>query len=278
MAYIDGKFIRGTAGAVIFKKVGKKQVVVGKSKKEFIDMTPATYNAAYVFGRASTLASYIRGSAEPIIGFHDGGMISRFTGECNQIVQKASTDKEGVFDFRQDYFNRLNGFEFNNMSPVKNYLFAQPIVSLTEQNVTIDFPEIKVPKDLKFPPNARYCTVAFSVTLFDLENDQFQLQDIQSFEIEITAKSFIHPAQQLIFESSTGSLCVVTLALYYSEKTFAGNAVINNKDFCPSAVLKAEFCPGEQTKQEGWMEMVFNEKKKHKKASKPKKKRDDQSS
>ena len=276
MAIFDGKFIRGAAGPVIFKKQGKKQVVQGKSKKEQIDMTQATFDAAFVFGRASTLASYIRAGADNIIRFNDGGMISRFTGECNQILQKASTGKDNVFDFSQDYFSRLNGFEFNRESPVKNYLFAQPMVSLTEQLVTIDLPEIQIPKDLKFPTNAKYCTVGFSVTLFDLHNDRYKIQEIQSFEIELKDQAFTIPVQQLNFEGAPGALCVIALGLYYFEKTFAGKAMINNKELSPTAVLKAAFCPGETAVQDTWSEMVFNEKKKRKKLNKKKKKTPDQ--
>ncbi len=274
MATFDGKFIRGVAGGLVFKKTGNKQTVQGKSKKEQIDMTPATYSAAFVFGRASTLAAYIRADIDPIISFYDGGMIYRFTGECNQILQSASVDKHKAFDFSQNYFSRLNGFEFNNISPVKNYLFTQPHVSLTEQNVTIDIPEIQVLKELKFPPNARYCTVAFNVMLLDLENNEYKDQEVQSFEIENKYKPFTFPGQQLKFEAAPGTLCIIALALYYSEKTFAGNAVINNKKLSPAAILKADFCPGEVVKQDGWHEMVFNEKKKRKKVVKAKKKVD----
>lgn len=272
MARIIGKFIRGMAGDLTFRKVNGKQVVQGKSKKEQIDMTAATYNAAYIFGRASTLACYIRAAADPIIGFNDGGMVSRFTGECNQILQQAATADDNVFDYSQHLFNRLNGFEFNIGSPVKNYLFAQPIVTLSEQNVTIDLPEIKIPKELKFPENAQYCMVAFSVSLFDLNSNKYISNEIKSFEVEWNLKAFSFPAQQLVFDGSPGCLCVIALALYYSERTFAGKAVLNNKNLSPSAILKADFCPGETVLKKGWQDMDFNEKRKRKKAKKEKKK------
>lgn len=276
MATFDGKFIRGAAGDVIFRKQGKKQIVQGKSKKAQIDMTQATFDAAFIFGRASTLALYLRAAVDRIIRFYDAGMVSRLTGECNQILQKAATGKDNVFDFNQDYFSRLNGFEFNMESLVRNHFFAQPIVSLTEQKVIVDLPEIQIAKDLKFPTNANYCIVAFSVTLFDLDNDKYDTQEIQSFEIELSDKQFTVPAQQLTFEGAPGALCVIALGLYYFEKTFAGKAMINNKSLSPSAVLKAAFCPGQNVSQENWSKMVFNEKKKRKKLVKKKKNEGDQ--
>lgn len=264
MARFDGKFIHGVAGNIIFKQDGDQQIIVGKSKKDKIDMTQATYDASFVFGWASTLAAYIRVNASPVIPFNDGGMISRFTGECNQVIQKALPSKNHVFDFSQEYFSRLNGFEFHKNSPVKNHLFAQPIVTLTEENVTIDLPEMGAPKDLKFPLNASYCVMAFSVTLYDLNNTRFKSQEVQTIEIEYANKPMTIPAQQLNFEGAPGALCIVAVGLYYLEKTFAGKAVINNKEMSPAAVLRAEFCPGEAQVINGWQQMSFNSKKKRK--------------
>lgn len=105
-------------------------------------------------------------------------MIYSFAGECNQIIQKVATDLGRILNDKQDYFSRLNGFEFHQSSPVKNYLFAQPMVTLTEQHITIDMPEMEIPKDLKSLPNAKYCTVAFALTLFDLKNDNYEKQNV----------------------------------------------------------------------------------------------------
>lgn len=275
MAKFDGKFIRGAVGKTTFRKLGNKQIIQGKTDKEQISMTPATIKASYIFGRASTLASYIRDSVFQIVrSYYDSKMISRFTGQCNQIIQQAATDKDEVFHFNQDQFTRLNGFEFNMDSPVKKYIFTQPLVDLTEQKVTINVPEIQIPKDLKFPTDIWHCTLAFNVSLFDLTHNQYRTQEVQSIEIEHKVAPSTIPAQQFSFEGSPGTLAIITLGLYYSEKTFAGKAITNNKKFSPAAILKAEFCPGEIVKQEHWQEMQFNEKKKRKKQSKPKKKVD----
>lgn len=272
MAKFDGKFIRGAVGNTTFRKQGNKQIIQGKSKKEQINMTPATLNASYIFGRASTLALYIRIATHQIVrSYYDTGMISRFTGQCNQALQLAATDKDGVFDFSQNYFSRLNGFEFNLASPVKKHLFTQPVVNLTEQNITIDIPEIQIPKELKFPTDIWHCTLAFNVSLFDLTNNQYKTQEVQSIEIEHKGQPATIPAQQFTFNAVPGALAIITVGLFYSENTFAGKAIINNKEFSPVAVLKAEFCPGEMLKQELWADMQFNDKKKRKKPKKEKK-------
>ncbi|MBE9602755.1 hypothetical protein [Pedobacter sp. MC2016-24] len=271
MATFDGKFIRGIAGNVIFKQRGKKQVIQGKSKKKLIDMTRATFDAAFIFGRASTLSSYIRSNASQIIRFNDSGMISRFTGECNQVLQKAYPNKDHILDHSQDYFSRLNGFEFNQASPLKNYFFAQPMVTLSEQQVTIDLPELDIPRDLKPAMNANFCIMAFDVMLFDLENGKYKQQEIQSFEIPLKNLPLTIPAQQLVFEGSPAALCVIALGIYYFEKTFAGTAMMNHADLSPSALLKAAFCPGIAVVQDKWHDIDFKEKRKRKKLDKAKK-------
>ncbi|TCC93964.1 hypothetical protein EZ428_04105 [Pedobacter frigiditerrae] len=265
MARITGKFISGIVGPVIFKKVRNKQVVVSKHKGELIKMTAATFNAAYVFGYASTLSSYIRYGAEDLIAYYDGGMVSRLTGECNGILQKATVNAGETFSFDQDYFSRLNGFEFNTASPVKRYLFAQPEVITTAEDLLISLPEMLVPRDLIFAPNAKYCTVAFKVTLFDLKSKEYLNQEVQSFEVELQKDPITLPPQQLRFKGAPGALYLVSLGLFYAERTFAGKAVLNNQDLHPAAILRAGFCPGEPTDRGSrWQKMIFKDRKKRK--------------
>jgi hypothetical protein len=265
MARVEGKFVSGIVGPVIFKKVGNRQLVVGKSKNELIKMKAATYDAAYIFGYASTLSSYIRNGASNVIAHYDSGMVSRLTGECNSFLQKATIDSGKTFHFDQDYLSRLNGFDFNVSSPVKRYLFAQPEVTLTEENVLITLPEMLIPRDLAFAPDAKYCTVVFEVTLFDLKNSLYRTQEAQSFEIELQRNPFALPSQQFTFQGAPGAIYIVSLALFYAEKTFAGKAVLNHKNLHPAAILKAGFCPGEPAARNSWREMKFNDKKKRKK-------------
>lgn len=274
MARIEGKFIRGLAGAVIFKEHRGQQVAQGKSKKRFIAMTPASYDAAYVFGKASTLAQYIRQGIGNLISFYDGGMPSRFTGECNQILQKAATAKGASFQFAPDAFSRLNGFEFNTASPVRNLLFIQPVVEATEQKIYIDVPEINLPSDLRYASKVYNCILGFRVALFDLEHHKFTKQEVQTLEMKYENKVDIIPSKKFEFDSAPGCLYVVALGLYFYEKTFAGNVVLNSKSFSPAAVLKAGFTPAEPNAEEtkAWHDITYSSKKKHKSTGAKKKK------
>ncbi len=275
MGTIKGKFIRGLVGAVIFKEHRGQQVVQGRSEKKFIDMTPASYDAAFIFGRASTLASCIRHGTNSLVAFYDGGMISRFTGECNLVLQKAAGPEGKSFNFDPDAFSRLNGFEFNNSSLVRNQLFIQPMVSFADGKLYIDFPEMKLPGDLKFPSLTGFCALGMNVTQFDLQHGTYLIQPVQVYDMELTIPGRQLPAKRFEFNADPGCLCIVGISLQYYEKTFAGNAVLNTKSFSPAAILKACFAPGEISEKQTGHELRnihFNKRKKHKAVTAAKKK------
>lgn len=147
---------------------------------------------------------------------------------------------------------------------VRKHLFAQPKLTLTEEEVIVEFPNMLIPADLTLINHATYCNIAIKVALFDLKNNKFLVQDVQSFEIERQPKPFSVEAQKFTFKGSPSALCVVYLSLFYTERTFAGNAILNNQQMSPAAILRAEFSPGEADTRDGWSEMLFNAKKKRK--------------
>ena len=130
---------------------------------------------------------------------------------------------------------------------------------------------MKIPGDLKFPTKTDYCALGLNVALFDLQHNQYLLQEIQSTDIKLELGAYLMPARQFEFNSAPGCLCVVSLGLYFYEKTFAGNAILNNKSFSPAAILKAFFTPGAPVKGKSWPKMVYERRKKHKAITKQQK-------
>jgi hypothetical protein len=258
MGKFDGKYLRGAVGASIFKKVGGQQIVQGKSKKK-MKQSVETKKAAALFGKASSLASYIRVALNQTINFYDGTMISRLTGEVNQVFNSSLIPESQTLSLNAEAFSRLNGFEFNATSPVRNQIFVQPDVILNGNDLQINLPEINIPMKLKFPVNGAYCVLAFELALFDLQNGQYKKQAIQSTEIKYNFKPAVVPASQFNFQTEAGCLCIISIALQYYQKTFAGNSVVNNKSFNPSAILKAFLLEGtpDQSVTNKWQEMAF---------------------
>jgi hypothetical protein len=260
MGKFDGKYLRGAVGDVIFKKVRGQQIVQGKSKKAKTDQSAETKKAATVFGRASNLAAYIRVALDASIGFYDGAMISRLTGEVNQVAHTSVIPESQTFDFTSAAFSRLNGFEFNITSPVRNQISVQPLVSTTDNLMHIDLPEIHIPRDLKFHKDGSYCVLGFQVALFDLQHGYYdKSQGIQTTEIKYDYQTAVIPAKQFNFQTEPGCLCIISIAIQYYEKTFSGNSVVNNKTFNPSAILKAFLTEGapDPLATKKWQPMAF---------------------
>lgn len=269
MGRIEGKFVSGIVGPAVFRKVGNRQLVSAKHGSHQIAMTEASDRASYIFGRASTIARYFRSAARPILRFYDEGMISKFTGKCNRIIQRMNAaDSDPIKNY--DDFSILNGFEFNQDSQLRRYLFTQPQVILTEDEVVIDFPETEIARDLDFAPYAQYCTIAFKVALFDLDQERRLKQDVQLMEVGCKSDKFTFPAQRLSFKGASGALCLIYVGLLYSERTFAGNAVIYSQQLSPSAILRAEYCPGDAVERVDWSKMTFKPKVKRKRVKKQK--------
>lgn len=171
-------------------------------------------------------------------------MISRFTGENALVLNSALIRETQTFDFSIAAFDKLNGFEFNMLSPVRKLLFAQPAVSITDNAIKIVLPEMHIPQDLKFPPEVKNCVVALQLALFDLENYKWFAQKTQTIEIKYKYQPLTVPSAEFSFDTQTGCLCVITITLRYFTETFAGNLGINSKSFNPAAILKAFMIPG----------------------------------
>jgi hypothetical protein len=68
------------------------------------------------------------------------------------------------------------------------------------------------------------------------------------------------PSQSVQFEVVPGCLCVIGISLQIVESTFAGDSIINNKDFNPAAILNAFIAEGKSPEPEVtkyWQEFEF---------------------
>lgn len=261
MAIFDGKFIKGTAGAVVYKKYRSLQVVQGKSKKKKIKRTVATKKAAVGFGIASNLACTFRDDLSAIIsGFYDGTMIYRLNTEVLYSLRRGMNMETGNYRFTEQSFDRLNGFEFNIGSLVKHHFFAQPEIHIDGNQLAVRMPEMNIPRDLKFPKEARGCRLNISLTTYDLTYGHSAKASIKTIEFLYNqVRPVVIAPKQINFEIQAGCLCMVAISLQYIEKTFSGDFLLNNKLFNPSAIIKAIFADGdvdlEHTKK--WQKIKF---------------------
>ncbi|WP_285057411.1 hypothetical protein [Pedobacter ginsengisoli] len=264
MAKLDGKFLRGMIGPVVNKKYRGIQVITQSPRYDPNKRTEPSKKAAVKFGVASNLAASIRGNFyNVIVQLYDGPMINRLLKEVRIILGQSLDQETDTFNFDSESFSRLNGFEFNEESPVRDNLFVQPATMLIGQNLQVQFPDIHIPRDLKFPKTSNICMLGVAVGMYDLSYGRMILSPVQSVEIINSPDGVVIPAKQFDFEIEPGCLCIVVISLQYLKTTFAGKMLINDKQFSPCGILSATIAGGQvdELKTKHWKKMDFGYKK-----------------
>ena len=263
MAILEDGFYSGKMNGLIYKRVKNQQIVVGPSKKPHIKHTPAMVTSSGIFGKASTLNSYIRAYMGMLFDqFHDGEMVARLNKSSNLALNSAFSPETSSFTFNADSFNRLIGFEFNIESKVEDSLFGHVTVTYSENLVTVLIPEMTIPRQLEFPTGSKKCAIIISSTLVALNYGYIKESEAKVIIVMRDGESNVIPSQSIVFPTEPGRLCIIGIALHFYKDTFIGESLVNNKLFSPAAILSAHITDGiGALTEEGeeWGEMI-NEK------------------
>lgn len=260
MAIIKGKFLSGLVGSMVYKHHQGKQVVQSKPFTPKNHFTEGTVKASKIFGRASTLARYIRVGLGSTYGrFYDGTMIYRLNKAVLNCLLSCKDGASQDFNITDDTFKPLAGFEFNVASPVKYQFFKQPIITVSDSKLEVTIPELQIPKELKFDPKSSSCKLVIAVAVLDFVNGQMKYVPAQLMEIQNSYRPSLSIAKTFEFETAPGCLCIIAISLQYLEKTFAGDFILNSKSFNPAAILHAYVSDGQVTpgKNPDWDDIDF---------------------
>jgi hypothetical protein len=261
MAIIKNGFTRGRIGNTTYSERNGVQIVKGLSEKPKYNKTTGTIYSSTVFGKASNLANYFRISMYDVYNeLHDGAMSVRLTGLVNQSFRPVLDETNLNFNFEPNTFKRLIGFEFNIKSPLQNYLFAQPLVEYTSDNlVKVSIPQMISPTDFIFPQGISKCKIVLTCGLFDLENGFYTQAQSQLFDIGKSYPQTIIPEKSATFHTQPGCLSMIGISLQYYKTTFAGDVITNSKQFNPGAILSAQITDGmiDRSVTKKWNEMDF---------------------
>jgi len=242
MAKFDGKQLIGLLGNLVIKK-GRGKTTIVQTKADKVKQTSATKVAGSIFGKASKLAKTVRTDLQGLIDDHyDGTMVNRFNTVNRELLAHCYNKDTQSFTFKQNSFDRLQGFEFNSKSPLARSLWVTPEVVLTGNQLQLNLPEIHISDQLKFPSTANTCEIRVAVAMLIL--DQALHHNSQYQSIQISKDQQIIPAQQLIFEVPDGCLCVVGMNLRFTMKYEHMQTIINDKSFNPTAICGAIITPG----------------------------------
>lgn len=258
MATHDGKFLRGVLGELIFKKVNGKQVVTKRIAPGTMKKTAGMKRSANTFGMASSLAAAIRSTFSVQINhFEDGTANSRLTGEICKILNNARDPGSLLYSFDRNSFKGLIGFEFNQLSKVKNLMTALPEVHLKDGILKVEIYEMLIPRELKFPAKSFQCKLSVCVSLFRLKDGLVtKLPEVKTAEIAMNKDRL--PWQEFQFEVPAGCLCLTSIFLEYAAVGKNGWEVLNNYRLNPGCICDAVITPGNYQNQgkRTWVDMV----------------------
>ncbi|AOM79091.1 hypothetical protein [Pedobacter steynii] len=243
MARLKGKFLIGAIGNLTFKKHRKEQIVQTKPGKGGVKQTKETKKAALVFGKASRFSNCLRQSFGFLIeDRYDGGMVNRLNKENFAIFKQCYQPETESYEFKPDSFRRLNGFDFNTKSPLKDSLWVEPSVQLVGQELQIRIPDFEIPSDFKFPPHSNICSVELSIYLLSIETCYQQQIRLEALQISNAQKMV--PSREWKIEIPDGCICVTGLALHYYRNQGNLTVPVNHKEFNPAVIVNATVSNG----------------------------------
>lgn len=244
MARFKGKFLIGTIGNLTFKKNKKKQILQTKPGKGGVKQTTATKKAASVFGKASQFAYLIRNGFRQLTeSNYDGEMINRLNKENFAILRQCYRPETESYEFKTDSFRRLNGFDFNSNSLLKDSIWVTPSVQLQDQELLIQLPEFKIPADLKFPVSGEHCDLKLRVHLFSVKTGIQHHVILDPLKISYDQK--VVPAREWKLEVPDGCICLTGTALHYYRSQDDMKIPLNGKEFNPAIILDVTVSKGE---------------------------------
>lgn len=246
MAKLKGKIIRGLVNNMVYREYRGEQIIQSAPHIKKKKRTEGTKKAAGVFGKASKLAAEIRvGLDHTTVRYYDGKMIYRLSAEVLHCLNSAKVTDSQSFNFKEDSFRSLLGFEFNLNSPLKTNLLVQPVITLHGTTLQIEIPDLKIPIELKFPGDRlERCRLMLEHTIIDLVHGRTHSPTPQLMDIPYSYEPTLVPKQTFEFEVAPSCLCLTAISLQYVNSSFAGDVIVNTKSFNPAAIVHAFIAEG----------------------------------
>jgi hypothetical protein len=234
MAIVIDNSITGSIDNITYKKT--KNGTTAFKKITRTKQTLDTKAMATVFGMASKLRSMIATDMSKVVSLrYDSKMHERLESELIAILGRCFSKTSKTYTFEADSFHRLEKFEFNVNSIIKDYLWKEPVVKLNKNNqLVVTLPALRLPHDLSFPNGANNCEFTVDVMQMALKEGYHRAMLTQKLEIKLEDKEVSE--QTLTFEVNDGCLIVVGIGLNYFNLSDIYKTVLNDKNFNPARI------------------------------------------
>lgn len=231
--------LSGVAGPVYFRVLNGKPIAQSMPRKH--KKAAATQANASEFGLASKTSKSIRTMLYPILqDMSDTMMYKRFVAIIHRIIKSNDALPKSQRSLMDGELQLLEGFEFNETSPLGNYCSVLPTIAYEGQVLTVSFPEFSN-SAIKAPPKATGTTIGIHVSVIDTVAG-VELH-AEQFRIEVANTNGTTNA--IIFTTATipiGHLVLVTAALFfYRDSSLSGRVTLNSRALHPCVILGAGY-------------------------------------
>jgi hypothetical protein len=258
MAQKKGDLFSGAIGPVVFKIVNGRQIICSRPGKGKVKLSDSTKKAGKTFGMAATIGARIRRTIKAQLeNKYDKTSSSRLSGELFSILHKCRNNETLEFDYEDNSFQSLEGFEFNSNAKVKTQITTMPVAELVNGMLKVNFGQIKIYDQLKFPFGSYHCLLTATVSLLNLKANTISVR-AESLEKSINVTEKV--VQPFTFEFTVPNGCLYVFCLYQQYTTSAkdqvqaGGSIKLNR----ACILRAGVSPGTYEGTDGfvWEEIV----------------------
>lgn len=178
-----------------------------------------------------------------IAHFKDGTCTGRLNDALIKTLNECRDSSTNLYHFEQGSFSALNGLEYNQNSPVGKLMKIRPQVNISDGQLKVSFPDLLIPKQLKFPGDTFRCRIKVYISLFRLQDGKVSKVPVQQ-KIEITREKKFMPGKELLFEVPDGCLCLVSLFMEYAVPGKINWEPVNTRQFNQGCICGALITSG----------------------------------
>jgi hypothetical protein len=238
MAQINkNKSIVGSIGQVVFKEVGKKQIL--QSKPTDMKQTKRTKESGSEFRQCSSWTKPLRFQLSSFLSNHtDSFMHSRLAGKFYTTLQANTELAKGVRSPMNSDMLALAGFEFNTNSPFPDYFMPTINAVLNDQNeIVITIPAFNPKVEMLFAENTSHADLLIYVMASNFEpfggfDEGYTVVPIENkyqTKAETIWTSPPMPQGKLVL--------VCAKLLFYNPNRFTEKQYINSKECSPAQIV-----------------------------------------
>ena len=244
MAIVD-KFggIHGAFSNLIYRSYRNMRILQMKPKK--VKQTNNSKQAGKEFGLSSCTGRIIREVFDVIYAGYDGEMVNRLCSQVYQSITASKTKQRGERDLHDAELSYLEGFQFNNNSPLHKVMKVRPVVSLNQEGkVQVNLPAMRKDQLFKGPiRNHGKYTIRLMLASFDFKKEVYSYIGHRNFSI---MRNTAVEAQEWVFDEALPANRVIMLSMSlhaYTQDTVDGLQSVNSKEWSPAEIIGAWHTP-----------------------------------